>query len=164
MEAIVHPDGRFVFAGQTYRCALGRAGVSTHKLEGDHATPAGVMPLRQVLYRADRVPTPRCAVPCEPISPDDGWCDESRHPAYNTRIRLPFPARHEFLWHEDNIYDVVGVLGWNETPIRPGRGSAIFLHVARLDLSPTAGCVALPVDTLLKVLADGLTSVNVLES
>jgi L,D-peptidoglycan transpeptidase YkuD (ErfK/YbiS/YcfS/YnhG family) len=44
-------------------------------------------------------------------------------------------------------------LGYNDAPPVPGLGSAIFLHVARPDFSPTEGCVALPRDNLLTLLA-----------
>ena len=125
------------------------------------ATPTGRLPLLRVLYRADRIKPPRCAVPVEPIAPNDGWCDDLAHPAYNQQITLPFPARHEPLWRADAIYDIAGVLGWNVLPIIPGHGSAIFLHVATPDFSPTAGCIALAIDDLRICLQAGLTAVRV---
>ena len=78
MQALVHPDGRLVLGGLVFRAALGRGGVRRDKQEGDGATPAGLLPLRRVLYRADRVKAPDCAVPVEPIAPTDGWCDDPR--------------------------------------------------------------------------------------
>ncbi|MBS0560210.1 MAG: hypothetical protein JSR21_09160, partial [Proteobacteria bacterium] len=121
----------------------------------------GLLPLRRVLYRADRGPIPACAVPREPLAPSDGWCDDPSHPDYNRMIRLPHPARHEALWREDAVYDLIGVLGWNDAPTVRGRGSAIFLHVARPDLAPTEGCIALPERDLRTVLAAGLTEIEV---
>jgi L,D-peptidoglycan transpeptidase YkuD (ErfK/YbiS/YcfS/YnhG family) len=115
-----------------------------------------------VLFRADRGPPPRCAVPVEPIAPEDGWCDDPRHRAYNRPVRLPFDGSHERLWREDALYDIVGVLGWNDDPVQPGRGSAIFLHVARPDFAPTEGCVALAPRDLRAVLEAGLEGVAVL--
>lgn len=160
-EAIVHPDGRMIFAGGIHRAALGRGGVREHKQEGDGATPQGWLPLRRVLFRADRVAPPRCRVPREPLSPQDGWCDAPDDPAYNRQVTLPYPARHEALWRQDGLYDVIGVLGWNDAPVRRGAGSAIFLHVCRPDFAPTEGCVALPLADLLAVLAAGLSGVRV---
>ncbi len=125
------------------------------------ATPTGLLPLLRVLYRADRVKPPRCAVPLEPIAPDDGWCDDSAHAAYNQQVSLPHPARHESLWRADAIYDIAGILGWNVSPIIPGAGSAIFLHVATPDLSPTAGCIALALPDLRAALETGLTTIRV---
>ena len=160
----MHPDGRFVLRGQVFRAALGRGGVRSDKREGDGATPLGVLPLRRVLYRADRQAPLRAAVPVEPIAPADGWCDDSAHPDYNRMIRLPHPARHEALWREDGLYDLVGVLGWNDAPVEQGRGSAIFLHVARPDFAPTEGCIALSAPTLRAALEAGLREVRVLGS
>ena len=161
-EAMLHPDGRLELRGRIWRAALGRGGVRLLKAEGDGATPAGLLPLRRVLYRAARVPIPRAAVPREPIGEQDGWCDDAGHPDYNRQVRLPHPARHEELWRRDGLYDVVGVLGWNDAPVLRGRGSAIFLHVARPDLAPTEGCVALARADLLAVLEAGLTGLRVL--
>jgi L,D-peptidoglycan transpeptidase YkuD (ErfK/YbiS/YcfS/YnhG family) len=148
-------------AGLRLRAACGRTGVSAGKTEGDGATPLGVLPLLRVLYRADRTQKPACAVPVEPIAPDDGWCDDPADPAYNRQIRLPYAARHETLWRDDGLYDVVGVLGWNAAPVIPERGSAIFLHVATADYAPTAGCIALPLPELHRILAAGLTAIRV---
>jgi len=83
--------------------------------------------------------------------------------AYNKPVRLPFSGRHEALWHEDGIYDVIGVLGWNIAPVIPGRGSAIFLHVARPDYGPTEGCIALALPDVMACLAKGLSKVIVEE-
>jgi len=145
-----------------FRCALGRSGIvpAEAKREGDGATPAARLPLRRVLFRADRLAPPRCSVPLEPIAPDDAWCDAPDHPAYNRRVRLPFPASHERLWREDGLYDLVGVLGWNDAPPVPGRGSAIFLHVASPGLGPTEGCIALALPDLRSVLP-GLAVIEV---
>ncbi len=162
--ARVFPDGRLVLEGVgVFRCALGKGGVRDprEKREGDGATPAGLLPLRRVLWRADRVAKPRCAVPAEPIAPEDGWCDDPAHPDYNRRVRLPHPARHERLWREDAVYDILGVLGWNDAPVERGRGSAIFLHLARPDYAPTEGCVALAERDLRAVLAAGVTGLEV---
>jgi len=161
MRAVVHPHGRLILGGFTARAALGRGGVRADKQEGDGATPVGVLPLRRVLYRADRQPPPACAVALEPIAPDDGWCDDPDDSRYNCPVRLPYSARCEELWRADSLYDVVGVLGWNDAPVVRRRGSAIFLHVARADYAPTEGCIALALPDLLRVLALGVTEVQV---
>ncbi|HET8996416.1 MAG TPA: L,D-transpeptidase family protein [Acetobacteraceae bacterium] len=150
--------------GTVFRVALGRGGVRQDKQEGDGATPAGLLPLRRVLYRADRLPPPDCTVPVEPIAETDGWCDDPGARDYNRQVRLPHDARHEELWRRDGLYDVVGVLGWNDAPVVRGRGSAIFLHVARPDYGPTEGCVALALPDLRRVLAMGVTALQVLAS
>jgi L,D-peptidoglycan transpeptidase YkuD (ErfK/YbiS/YcfS/YnhG family) len=161
-EAVVHPDGRVTLGRQTFRAALGRSGVRVDKREGDGGTPAGLLVLRRVLYRADRGPIPRTVVPREPLCETDGWCDDVSHPDYNRLVRLPHPARCEELWRRDPLYDIVGVLGWNDAPVERGRGSAIFLHVARNGFAPTEGCVALGAADLRIMLAQGVTALRVL--
>jgi len=161
MRAVVHSSGHLTYAGRTYRVALGKAGVRFRKHEGDLATPAGTMKLRRVLYRPDRIGAPVCGVPVQALSPEDGWCDDPASPDYNRPVQLPFPAHAEALWRDDFIYDIIGVLGWNDDPIRPALGSAIFLHLARPDYTPTEGCIALDVDDLRTILASGLTEVFV---
>ncbi len=162
MQAVVTSDGAFVLGTATLRAALGYGGVRTDKREGDGATPAGLLPLRSVLFRADRGPAPACAVPVRAISTADGWCDDPASPHYNCLVRLPVNARAEPLWRNDAVYDIIGVLGWNDDPVQSGRGSAIFLHLARPDFRPTEGCVALLRDDLLRVLALGLIGILVM--
>ncbi|MDX2143739.1 MAG: L,D-transpeptidase family protein [Rhodospirillaceae bacterium] len=139
--------------GREFTCALGRAGVSVHKHEGDGATPLGTFPIRRVFYRADRVPKLDTKLPTQIIAPRDGWCDAPTDARYNQFVTLPYPAGAEALWREDEAYDVIVVLGHNDAPVVPFAGSAIFLHVAAADFSPTAGCVALRKDDLLWVLS-----------
>ena len=161
MLASYSPSAQFRFKGETFRAACGRTGVSAGKHEGDGATPAGILPLRRILYRADRLGKPKSIVPLEPLAINDGWCDDPSDRAYNTAITLPSDVHHEELWRRDAVYDVIGVLGWNDDPVQTGRGSAIFLHVARPDYSPTEGCIALALFDLLHVLSGGLTGVDV---
>jgi L,D-peptidoglycan transpeptidase YkuD (ErfK/YbiS/YcfS/YnhG family) len=161
MRAIAVPSGWLTIQAETVRAALGRGGIRSDKREGDGATPIGVLPLRKVLYRPDRGSAPHCTVPVQPIAPDDGWCDDPGSPDYNRPVRLPIGVSAEALWREDAVYDIIGVLGWNDLPVQPGRGSAIFLHIARPDYAPTEGCIALAENDLRRVLAMGLTEIVV---
>ena len=145
-------NGKARWHGRTLRCAIGRGGIARAKREGDGATPAGVFPVRLVLYRPDRGAPPQTELPAAPIARDDGWCDDPANPRYNQAVKLPFAGRHEVMWREDRLYDVVVILGYNDDPIVPGRGSAIFMHVQAPDLAPTEGCVALDRRDLLLVL------------
>ena len=160
-RATVGRDGLLRLDGLRCRVALGGGGVRADKQEGDGATPAGLLPLRRVLYRADRVARPRAAAPVQPLPPTDGWCDDPASADYNRPVQRPHPDRHEALWRDDAAYDIIGVLGWNDDPVVRGRGSAIFLHLARPDWAPTAGCVALTEADLRAALAAGLTEVLV---
>jgi len=158
--ARLYPEGRLHFRGEDFRAVCGHGGIRADKQEGDGATPAALLPLRRVLYRADRVNKPVAAVPSKPLAPADGWCDDPASADYNRPVTLPHPSRHEELWRRDNVYDVIGVLGWNDAPVQRGRGSAIFLHVARPDGAPTEGCVALALPDLLRILAAGCLGID----
>ena len=154
MDLIVSAAGEARWRELCFRCALGRGGLKRDKREGDGATPIGAWPMRRLLYRADRMAAPATRLPSAPIGPEDGWCDDPADPAYNRPVRLPYAARHERLWREDAIYDLLVVLGHNEDPIVAGKGSAIFLHVARPDYGPTEGCVALAHADLARILVE----------
>nr|WP_298796252.1 L,D-transpeptidase family protein [uncultured Acetobacter sp.] len=140
---------------------VGKNGLTEQKQEGDHATPIGIFPLRKVYYRADRIIKPRTILPVEPLSRLDGWCDDLKHTDYNRYIRLPHPARHELLWREDHVYDLIVVIGYNDNPVVSGRGSAIFMHLQRPDQTPTEGCLALSESELRSVLAAGANAVHI---
>ncbi len=158
--AVLQPDGTLRLGRDIVRVAIGRAGLTSHKLEGDCATPRGLLALRRVLYRADRVARPRAVVPVELLAPEDGWCDDPGDVAYNRMVRLPYAGRHEELWRRDGLYDVICVLGWNDQPVKRGDGSAIFLHVATADYAPTEGCLAVSQADLTRLLAAGLDAVE----
>lgn len=91
----------------------------------------------------------------------DGWCDDPASPCYNKLIILPDAARHEELWREDNIYDLIVVVGYNDAPAISGKGSAIFIHLLRPERTPTQGCVALTEEDLRAVLASGASAMTV---
>jgi L,D-peptidoglycan transpeptidase YkuD (ErfK/YbiS/YcfS/YnhG family) len=130
------------------RAATGPAGIGRKGGEGDGITPRGIFPVREIFYRADRIAPPRTPLPVRAIAKDDGWCDAPDDPNYNRLVKLPYPASAENMWREDHLYDLLAVLGYNDDPVVPGKGSAIFLHLARSDYSATHGCVALAPDDL----------------
>jgi L,D-peptidoglycan transpeptidase YkuD (ErfK/YbiS/YcfS/YnhG family) len=145
--------GMLAAGGMRVPCALGRAGIVRAKREGDGGTPVGVHRLVGVLYRADRVPRPVTRLPVVSIRRDDGWCDDPADRRYNRPVCLPCAASHERMWRKDGLYDLVVVLDYNlGTPI-PDRGSAIFLHLAAPGLAPTAGCVAVELEAMRRLLA-----------
>ena len=315
---------QLTFVGKTYRCAIGKNGFAANKKEGDGCTPLGVFPLRELWYRADKLPAPKTDLPLKIITKNDGWCDDTKSPDYNKHItlgipiplgeyssKLPLPLgegggegsyvyrpaklieyarklrkgstspeaklwsvlrnrqmsgvkfrrqhpidiyvadfyceelkliieldgeshftdsgkasdairskylqknykiirftneeiandfegvvnsiysiialtptlsqrereqkevlsqrereqkevlsqrereqvpRHEKLWRDDDVYDLVIPIGYNDAPVISGKGSAIFLHVARNNYEPTEGCIALKIEDLLELL------------
>ncbi len=139
-------------------CAIGKNGVVEYEngQEGDGKTPLGVYDLRFGLYRADRVKLPKTSLDFWPLQTDDGWCDAPNDPAYNRFVRLPYNASCERLWRNSNVYDIIIVLGHNDSPPIANMGSAIFLHLARekhkQDYNPTQGCIAIAKNDMLKLL------------
>lgn len=152
MRLLVDPAG-FVWVGDhRWPCALGRGGIIQHKSEGDGATPAGDWALGRVFYRPDRLSAPTTGLMTIALQEDWGWCDDPDHPDYNRLIVLPHGARHEDLWRKDGLYDVIVEILYNVDPIIPGKGSAIFMHIAKPDYAPTEGCIALSRDDLFALL------------
>lgn len=133
--------------------ALGRGGVRADKREGDGATPRGQFRPRRVWWRADRGPRPRTLLPVRRITRTDGWCEDPADRRYNRPIRLAGGNSGDSLWRADRLYDVFVELDHNVRPRVAGRGSAIFIHVARPNFAATAGCVALTSASLRRLLA-----------
>jgi L,D-peptidoglycan transpeptidase YkuD (ErfK/YbiS/YcfS/YnhG family) len=149
---LVYQNGVLAWPGGSARAACGKGGVRADKREGDHASPAGIFPLVNAFYRADRISAPATALPLAALTPQDGWVDDPADPRYNMLVTLPYVASHEELWRADGLYDLIVVIGYNTSPVVPGKGSAIFLHVARPDFSGTEGCIAVAREVLLPLL------------
>lgn len=154
MADIAVAGNQLFFAGNIYRCAIGKGGFSANKKEGDGCTPIGIFPLRECWYRADRIAAPETGLSTSIIREDDGWCDDPKSPVYNRHVKLPPPGgvSAERLWRDDYVYDLIIPIGYNDAPVVPGRGSAIFLHIAKPDYAPTEGCVAVAEKDLLALL------------
>ncbi len=140
--------GRLSWPGGAAVAACGWGGVRPDKREGDGASPEGRFLLLPGFYRADRVELPPTGLAMTPLQPTDAWVDDPADPRYNRLVSLPYPAHHEEMWREDGLYDLVVPIGYNTDPPVPGRGSAIFLHVARPDFAATEGCIAIPREIL----------------
>ena len=133
--------------------ALGLSGVKANKREGDGATPRGTFRLKRLWWRAGRHPRPATFLPVERIRPNDGWCEDPKARHYNRRIKVPPESNADRLARMDNLYDFIVELDHNTRPRIAGRGSAVFIHVARPGFAPTAGCVALDINSLRRLLA-----------
>eukprot|EP01040_Poterioochromonas_malhamensis_P000821 gene821-874_t len=151
-------DCKLEFQGDIYRCALGKNGVSSNKREGDGKTPLGEFQLRRAFYRRDRGGSNNCYgvasyLNCVETETDFGWVDEASDPLYNQFVILPYDASHENLYLTDSTaYDLMAVIGYNDNPVVPYAGSAIFFHVTNSNYGGTAGCVAMALSDLSSIL------------
>jgi L,D-peptidoglycan transpeptidase YkuD (ErfK/YbiS/YcfS/YnhG family) len=138
---------------QTIPVALGRGGIRANKREGDGGTPKGTFRPRQLWWRADRHPRPRTFLPVRAIGPQDAWCEDPASRHYNQPMRLDRGSGGDRLQRDDQLYDFIIEIDHNTHPRIAGRGSAVFLHLARPDFSPTAGCVSMTRAAMLRLLA-----------
>ncbi|SRR5581483_1011547 len=140
------PGGRtrgvLLAASRTIPVVLGRTGIRANKREGDGATPRGTFRLVRLWWRADRGPAPSTKLPRTRITPDLAWCEDPSDRRYNRPFRRSATEPGDRLWRDDHLYDLVVELDHNRRPRVAGRGSAVFLHLARPNGGPTAGCIA----------------------
>jgi L,D-peptidoglycan transpeptidase YkuD (ErfK/YbiS/YcfS/YnhG family) len=134
--------------------ALGRGGIMANKREGDGGTPRGTFRPVQVWWRADRSPRPQTFLPVRAIAPEDAWCEDPADRHYNRAVQIGLDRGGDRLKRDDHLYDLIVEIDHNTAPRIAGRGSAVFLHLARENFSPTAGCVAMTRSAMLRLLRD----------
>jgi L,D-peptidoglycan transpeptidase YkuD (ErfK/YbiS/YcfS/YnhG family) len=132
--------------------ALGRGGIKANKREGDGSTPRGAFRLKRLWWRADRHPRPDTVLPARRIGLIDAWCEDPADRRYNQPIKMPMQAKGDKLARKDNLYDFIIEIDHNTRPRVSRRGSAVFIHAARERFAPTAGCVALELNALRRLL------------
>jgi L,D-peptidoglycan transpeptidase YkuD (ErfK/YbiS/YcfS/YnhG family) len=132
--------------------ALGRGGIRADKHEGDGGTPKGTFRPRRLWWRADRHRRPRTFLPVRAIGHEDAWCEDPNNRHYNQPFRLTRGQSGDRLERDDHLYDFIIEIDHNTTPRVAGRGSAVFLHLARANFGPTAGCVAMTQPAMLRLL------------
>jgi L,D-peptidoglycan transpeptidase YkuD (ErfK/YbiS/YcfS/YnhG family) len=144
--------GWLIADGQAVPVALGRGGIIANKREGDGGTPRGTFRPRQLWWRADRHPRPRTFLPIRAIAPEDAWCEDPASRHYNQAVRLDRTHAGDRLTRDDRLYDFIVEIDHNTSPRISGRGSAVFLHLARENFGPTAGCVSMTKPAMLRLL------------
>jgi L,D-peptidoglycan transpeptidase YkuD (ErfK/YbiS/YcfS/YnhG family) len=144
--------GWLTAGGQTIPVALGRGGIKANKREGDGGTPKGTFRPRQLWWRADRHPRPRTFLAVRAIGPEDAWCEDPSSRHYNQPVRLDRAHDGDRLKRNDHLYDFIVEIDHNSAPRIKGRGSAVFLHLARPNFGPTAGCVSMTKSAMLRLL------------
>jgi L,D-peptidoglycan transpeptidase YkuD (ErfK/YbiS/YcfS/YnhG family) len=130
---------------------VGSQGLTLHPSESISATPIGSFTLSQAF---GRLPNPGTGLPYFQVGTSDWWVSDVNSPLYNTHQQCsacPFNTSvSENLYDAGPVYDYAVVIDYNRWPVRPGAGSAFFLHVT--DGSATAGCVSIPRDNLLAIM------------
>ena len=130
------------FDNYKLRCSIGKRGITVNKKEGDQKTPKGTFKFKSIFYRKDKLSNLKSFIRKRIIKKNMGWCDDPKSRFYNKLIELPFEESAEKMWLKSGIYDIVLVLNYNLKPIIKNKGSAIFLHLAKRNYSPTKGCIA----------------------
>jgi L,D-peptidoglycan transpeptidase YkuD (ErfK/YbiS/YcfS/YnhG family) len=145
--------GWLTAGGQVVPVALGRGGIKANKLEGDGGTPKGTFRPLKLWWRADRHARPRTFLPVRAIGPDNAWCEDPKNRHYNRPVRLERGRGGDRLMRDDHLYDFIVEIDHNTRPRIANRGSAVFLHLARDNFAPTAGCVSMTESAMLRLLA-----------
>ena len=133
---------------------LGEHGTSPAKREGDRRTPTGIFGFMRTMYGI--APSPGTRYAYRRIVCGDWWVEDPASPFYNRfrHVRCgstpPFRTKSEDLSRSTTAYQHLAVIAYNASPIVPGRGSGIFLHVSTG--RPTLGCVSLPLPRLIATL------------
>ena len=150
---IVKKSGYLKYKNFKFRCALGKAGIKQKEREGDFITPKGKFKLIKIYYRSDRIKKITSVLKKIKIKKNMGWCDDVSSNYYNKQIKINKKISHEKLHRKDSVYDIIVVLNYNLNPIIKGKGSAIFLHVAKKNYNKTQGCIALKKNELLNLVS-----------
>jgi L,D-peptidoglycan transpeptidase YkuD (ErfK/YbiS/YcfS/YnhG family) len=135
----------------TIPVALGRGGIKANKREGDGGTPRGRFRPRRLWWRPDRLRHPSTSLPTRRINQTAAWSEDRADRNYNRPVKRSASEPGDRLWRNDNLYDLFIEIDHNVRPRIAGRGSAVFIHVARPGFTPTAGCVALRFADLLRL-------------
>lgn len=116
--------------------------------ESASRTPAGVYGLTQSFGRQAN---PGAHLPYFQTTTADWWDSNPGSPTYNTHVHQQSSpgGASENLYGSGAVYDYAVNINYN-TALTPGAGSAIFLHVT--NGSPTAGCIAVPRNTMVAIL------------
>jgi len=142
MKIFVKKTGIIKFAKYNFKCFLGKNGITYNKKEGDLKTPKGTFSLRCVMYRSDRIRKPKTHLPIYIIEKNHICCDDPKNRNYNKIFQTKNLDLGERLWRKDILYDILIVIGYNDNPIIKDKGSAIFLHLSKKNITSTKGCIA----------------------
>ena len=127
----------------SFKCCIGKNGLSKSKVEGDKKTPIGMFELEKLYFREDRIRKFKSNFKIFKINKSMGWCNDTKSKKYyNKLIKVNKKLRHEKLFRKDNKYDLLIPIKYNYKKPILKKGSCIFIHLTK-NYEPTAGCVAI---------------------
>ena len=127
----------------SFKCCIGKKGLTSSKKEGDNKTPKGKFKIGNLYFRKDKFKKPDTRLTCLEIKDTMGWCDDVNFPKkYNKLIKIDKKVKHEKLKRKDNKYDLLIPIKYNFKRPVVGLGSCIFIHLTS-NYKGTAGCIAL---------------------
>ena len=141
-----------LYKGYKFKCSIGKTGIRSAKKEGDLATPRGKFKIGILYFRKDKIKLLRCNIKKKIITKNMGWCDDTKSKKYNREIKFPFKFSAERLYKKNNIYDIFINIKYNYSPVKKGKGSAIFLHLSNKKYKPTKGCIGIQKKDFIKIL------------
>ncbi len=150
---IINKSGYLKYKDIKFKCALGKSGIRKKRTEGDNITPKGTFKIIKIYYRKDKITKINSVFKLIEIKKNMGWCDDPESKKYNQLIKLPSKYRHEKLFRNDRIYDLIIVLNYNMSPVIKNKGSAIFIHIAKNNYNKTKGCIALKKKDLIEIVS-----------
>jgi len=127
----------------TFKCCIGKNGISKKKREGDKKTPIGRFSIENLYYRSDRIKKPLTKLKCIKIKKKMGWSDDPLNQKnYNKLVFINKGTKCEKLYRKDHKYDLIIPIKYNYLKPIKFKGSCIFIHLSN-NYKATAGCIGL---------------------
>lgn len=132
---------------------IGKNGMTREKKEGDMKTPIGLFQMGTG-FGTRPAPSPS-SWPYRLAGQNDYWVDDPLSPDYNQWVCYSGDPRSRWQSFEQLAippYTYAAVIRYNDSPVVPGKGSAIFFHIWSGPESYSAGCVTVAEEEVAKVL------------
>ena len=97
----------------SFKCSIGKNGISSHKIEGDKKTPKGKFNIGDIYYRGDKIKSFKTKLKKVKIKKNMGWCDDVSSKEYNKLIKVSKKVHHEKLFRIDEKYDLLIPIKYN---------------------------------------------------
>jgi len=154
LYAMEKRENKWQMAFEPFNAVIGRNGFAPagEKREGDGRTPSGIYPLKMTFGYDESTGT---KMPYHQTLADDIWVDDPNADDYNRWVKKTetHAASYEIMKRDDNLYKYGIVIEYNTSPVIKGYGSAIFLHIWKGEGIPTAGCVAVSEEDIIKIMS-----------